>query len=167
MRHRWASKEVRHLEEKPSWGFRFLRYRHKTRTLRHQWTQVPNNCDKHAVISVPIMTHLRNKHLMGQNQRWFFRNKYLTSSTNGASETPRCCLSTKRLTASMQTQDAAPVTKDWQHPPQFWWITQIKPLTVVSETKVWQQHHEWANLVNLNKIPEGRTFSTAKFKHFW
>ena len=53
--HRPASEEVRHLEEKSSRGFRFLRHRHKTRTLRHQWTQVPNNCDKHAVIPVPMM----------------------------------------------------------------------------------------------------------------
>ena len=67
--HRPASKEVRHLKEKSSRGFRFLRHRHKHKvllqelnscrihpngTLRHQWTQEPDNCDKQTVISVPM-----------------------------------------------------------------------------------------------------------------
>jgi hypothetical protein len=96
--------------------------------------------------------------------------------------------STQQSMSLMKHQDAVSATMDWQHP-------KIKPITVAPETrrrlsnkqltasieKVWQQHHKWANLVNLNKTktrlqqhkteaplkPEGRTFSTAKFKHFW
>ncbi len=41
----------------------------QTRILRHQWTQVPNNCDKHAVISVPMVTYLRNIWWVKSHQR--------------------------------------------------------------------------------------------------
>ncbi len=98
--HRPASKEVRHLEEKSSRGFRFLRHRHKTRTLRHQWTQVTNNCDKHAVISVPIVTYLRNI--------WWITTNDEASETN-------VWLHQHRVTPETQIWQPSTPQKVWRH----------------------------------------------------
>ncbi len=131
MRPQASLKEVRHLEEKSSRGFRFLRQSSQHRTLRHQWTQEPNNCDKQTVISVPMavrqkkeaakatkswqhqttirhhqpQTHLRTQTSDGPNTTNSPRQKTLTDkNTDGSSH----C----KLTI---WQDAASATNSWQH----------------------------------------------------
>ncbi len=125
MRPRASLKEVRHLEEKSSRGFRFLRHCHKQKvllqyrdppqkpklwwnstadsptqngTLRHQWTQEPENCDKQTVISVPLEDR--------RNKTWHSKEIHIRNQKSDGSQ--------QKLQASYRN-DLTPPTTDTNH----------------------------------------------------
>jgi len=137
-----ASKEVRHLEEKSSRGFRFLRHRHKHKvllqelnswrthpngTLRHQWTQEPNNCDKQTVISVPMADRQKQNVAQQRNpppkpQIWWISTKAVSNQTT-----------------------------IWHHQP----LTRVKwfePLQAHHLTSLISEHSDWREIHFRNKI---------------
>ncbi len=152
--HRPASKEVRHLKEKSSRGFRFLRHRHKHKVLL-QYQDPPQ---KQKSVGSPQLTHPpktepcaisepRNQTIV-TNKLWYqcqwrnARNRMLFSE--------KIHLRNKIWWISTATKAVSNQTTIWHHQP----LTLVKwfePLQAHHSTSLTSEHSHWREIQFRNK----------------